>query len=141
MKLLEQANPLPHACSEVLNGIRPKMAYIPRQHAVYAAQPCTGIGPHPPSRPASVLQTCNSSFEGSLEQLSCVRNFATYRWHELGVCHMRAQVIETAHDLGLPTTSTIMFGHVDGPLNWARHLAAVRSLQVSAHWGAHDAKL
>ena len=97
-----------------------------------------------PTHQAALPQCCKPAtllFEGSLEQLSCVRNFATYRWHELGVCHMRAQVIETAHDLGLPTTSTIMFGHVDGPLNWARHLAAVRSLQVSAHWGAHDAKL
>ena len=40
------------------------------------------------------------------------------------------QVIETAHEVGLPTTSTIMFGHVDGPLNWARHLAAVRAVQA-----------
>lgn len=39
------------------------------------------------------------------------------------------QVIETAHKVGLPTTSTIMFGHVDGPRNWARHLAALRALQ------------
>ena len=39
------------------------------------------------------------------------------------------QVIETAHDVGLDTTATIMFGHVDGPQNWARHLIAVRDLQ------------
>lgn len=39
------------------------------------------------------------------------------------------QVIETAHEVGLPTTSTIMFGHVDGPRNWARHLTALRALQ------------
>lgn len=39
------------------------------------------------------------------------------------------QVIETAHEVGLPTTSTIMFGHVDGPRVWARHLLAIRALQ------------
>jgi len=38
-------------------------------------------------------------------------------------------VIETAHSIGLRTTSTIMFGHVDGPLNWAIHLLHLRTLQ------------
>jgi FO synthase len=39
-------------------------------------------------------------------------------------------VIATAHRVGLRTTATIMFGHVDGPAHWARHLAAVRDLQA-----------
>lgn len=39
------------------------------------------------------------------------------------------KVIETAHAVGLSTTATIMFGHVDGPRNWARHLIAIRDLQ------------
>lgn len=39
-------------------------------------------------------------------------------------------VIETAHTVGLRTTSTIMFGHVDGPGHWARHLLALRALQL-----------
>lgn len=38
-------------------------------------------------------------------------------------------VLEAAHGLGLGTTSTIMFGHVDGPRSWARHLLALRQLQ------------
>ncbi len=38
-------------------------------------------------------------------------------------------MIETAHEVGLSTTATIMFGHVDGPRNWARHLIAIRDLQ------------
>jgi FO synthase len=38
-------------------------------------------------------------------------------------------VIETAHSLGLRTTSTIMFGHVDRPKHWARHLTLLRQLQ------------
>jgi FO synthase len=38
-------------------------------------------------------------------------------------------IMETAHSIGIRSTSTIMFGHVDGPLNWARHLLAIRGLQ------------
>ena len=39
-------------------------------------------------------------------------------------------VIETAHSVGLRTTSTIMYGHVDGPEHWARHLMHLRRLQA-----------
>ncbi len=39
------------------------------------------------------------------------------------------QVMETAHGLGLQTTATIMFGHVDQYEHWAKHLLAVRDLQ------------
>jgi FO synthase len=39
------------------------------------------------------------------------------------------EVIGTAHDVGLPTTATIMFGHLEQPVHWARHLRAIRSLQ------------
>lgn len=39
-------------------------------------------------------------------------------------------VVEAAHTVGLRTTATIMYGHVDGPVNWARHLLAVRDLQA-----------
>ncbi len=39
------------------------------------------------------------------------------------------EVIESAHKVGLKTTATIMFGHVDSPLNWARHLIAIRQAQ------------
>lgn len=38
-------------------------------------------------------------------------------------------VMWTAHGLGLRTTATIMFGHVDGPTHWANHLLRVRALQ------------
>ena len=38
-------------------------------------------------------------------------------------------VMRAAHLGGFRTTSTIMYGHVDGPINWARHLLRVRDLQ------------
>ena len=39
------------------------------------------------------------------------------------------EVIETAHNVGIPTTSTIMFGHIDSYRDWAIHLLRLRSLQ------------
>jgi FO synthase len=38
-------------------------------------------------------------------------------------------VVEAAHRAGLRTTSTIMYGHLDGPASWARHLSLLRALQ------------
>jgi len=38
-------------------------------------------------------------------------------------------VIEDAHAAGFKTTATIMFGHMDSPASWARHLIAIRDLQ------------
>ncbi len=39
-------------------------------------------------------------------------------------------VVRTAHRLGLRSTATIMFGHVDRYEHWARHLLRVRRLQI-----------
>ncbi|WP_322818564.1 5-amino-6-(D-ribitylamino)uracil--L-tyrosine 4-hydroxyphenyl transferase CofH [Tepidiforma sp.] len=39
------------------------------------------------------------------------------------------RVVEEAHRVGFRTTSTIMYGHIDHPRNWARHLVALRDLQ------------
>lgn len=39
------------------------------------------------------------------------------------------EVITTAHSLGIPTTSTIMYGHVETPHHCARHLLLLRDLQ------------
>ena len=39
------------------------------------------------------------------------------------------KVMEAAHAVGLKSTATIMFGHVDGYRHWARHLMRVRALQ------------
>ncbi|WP_098107307.1 5-amino-6-(D-ribitylamino)uracil--L-tyrosine 4-hydroxyphenyl transferase CofH [Novosphingobium sp. PC22D] len=38
-------------------------------------------------------------------------------------------VVGDAHRVGLPTTSTIMFGHLERPEHWARHLLALRRQQ------------
>ncbi len=38
-------------------------------------------------------------------------------------------VIRTAHEMGIPTTATIMFGHMETPRTWATHLLILRDLQ------------
>jgi FO synthase len=40
-----------------------------------------------------------------------------------------AEVMVTAHEVGLQTPSTIMFGHVDGPRSWAHHIEVLRQIQ------------
>jgi len=41
------------------------------------------------------------------------------------------EVITTAHTVGLKTTSTIMFGHVDSITSWARHLLILRNIAAT----------
>jgi 7,8-didemethyl-8-hydroxy-5-deazariboflavin synthase CofH subunit len=39
------------------------------------------------------------------------------------------EIITTAHELGIPTTSTMMYGHVESPADWVRHILLLRSIQ------------
>lgn len=50
----------------------------------------------------------------------CLDKLNTEQWLE---------VTREAHGAGLRTTATIMFGHVDHPKHWARHLLHIRALQ------------
>ena len=38
------------------------------------------------------------------------------------------EVIITAHELGIPTTATMMYGHVDTPAHWVGHLRVIRGI-------------
>ncbi|MCY4600776.1 MAG: 5-amino-6-(D-ribitylamino)uracil--L-tyrosine 4-hydroxyphenyl transferase CofH [Acidobacteria bacterium] len=51
----------------------------------------------------------------------CPDKLATAQWLE---------VMETAHRAGFRTTATIMYGHIDRPRHWARHLLRIRELQA-----------
>ena len=39
------------------------------------------------------------------------------------------QIVRTAHDLGIRSSSTIMFGHVDAPPHWVFHIRRIASIQ------------
>ena len=40
------------------------------------------------------------------------------------------EIIKTAHSLGIPSTATIMYGHIDAPMHWAIHLDTIRRIQI-----------
>src|SRR5271170_3994422 len=39
------------------------------------------------------------------------------------------EVVRTAHSLGIPSTSTMMYGHAENPENWVRHILLLREIQ------------
>jgi FO synthase len=39
------------------------------------------------------------------------------------------QIIKTAHKVGLRSTATIMYGHIDNPFHWASHMETIREIQ------------
>lgn len=65
--------------------------------------------------------TAAEILDDDVRAIICPDKITTAQWLE---------VMETAHRLGFMTTATIMYGHVDHYLNWARHLLRVRDLQA-----------
>ena len=69
----------------------------------------------------SLPGTAAEVLDDEVRAILCPDKVNTAQWLE---------VVETAHNVGLRTTSTIMFGHVDKPVHWARHLIRLRELQA-----------
>ena len=65
--------------------------------------------------------TAAEILDDEVRRIICPDKINTSQWLE---------VMETAHGLGLNTTSTVMFGHVEQPRHLARHLLRLRELQV-----------
>lgn len=42
-------------------------------------------------------------------------------------------IITTAHSLSIPTTSTIMYGHIETPAHWVKHMNLLRDIQRDTH--------
>ena len=64
--------------------------------------------------------TAAEILDDRIRQLICPDKIRTEQW---------AEVIKEAHRQGMRTTSTIMFGSLEGPENWARHLMVLRDIQ------------
>jgi FO synthase len=43
------------------------------------------------------------------------------------------EIITTAHSLGVPTTSTVMYGHIEAPRHVVNHLDLIRNIQKQTH--------
>jgi FO synthase len=128
-------------------GIHPDYTgetYVAICRAIKAAVPGMHIHAFSPlevTQGAATLQTPLSSFLAQLKQsglgtlpgtaaeilddevraIICPDKINTRQWLD---------VQRAAHGLGLRTTSTIMYGHVETSLAWSRHLLALRDLQV-----------
>src|SRR5690606_25695981 len=50
----------------------------------------------------------------------CPDKLSTAEWRE---------VVSTAHKVGLKTTATIMFGHMERAESWVKHLQILRAIQ------------
>jgi FO synthase len=68
----------------------------------------------------SLPGTAAEVLDDEVRDILCPDKVSTDQWLEI----MRA-----AHGVGLRSTATIMFGHVDRPVHWARHLLRLRTLQ------------
>jgi FO synthase len=69
---------------------------------------------------SSLPGTAAEVLDDEVRAIICPDKITTRQWLE---------VHETAHRVGLRSNNTLMFGHVDRPRNWARHLVAVREQQ------------
>jgi FO synthase len=68
--------------------------------------------------------TAAEILDDEIRAIICPDKLRTDEWLE---------VIGTAHEVGLRTTATIMFGHVEQPVHWARHLQRLHTLQERTH--------
>ena len=65
--------------------------------------------------------TAAEVLDDEVRQILCPDKINTEQW---------LTVMEAAHEVGFNTTATIMYGHVDGVVHWARHLIRIRDLQA-----------
>ncbi len=100
-----------HGCSpqEVLHWSRVAGRTI-REYLIELSD--SGLG----SLPGTSAEILDDAIRSSISP----RRISTREWTE---------VIETAHSLGLRTSATIMYGHIERPLDRSRHLIHLRSLQ------------
>jgi FO synthase len=69
---------------------------------------------------SSLPGTAAEILDDEVRAVLCPDKITTGQWLE---------VMAAAHQVGLRSTATIMFGHVDGYRHWARHLLRIRELQ------------
>jgi FO synthase len=70
---------------------------------------------------SSLPGTAAEILDDEIRAVICPDKIKTAQWLE---------VMEAAHDVGLRSTVTVMYGHVEGYRHWARHLLRIRALQA-----------
>jgi FO synthase len=69
----------------------------------------------------SLPGTAAEILDDEVRRILCPDKLTVAQWGE---------VMRTAHGLGLKSTATIMYGHIERPEHWARHLLFLRDLQA-----------
>jgi FO synthase len=127
-------------------GIDPQLpgtAYLELARAVKAARPACTCTPtarwrSSTARPAAGCRSRSScSPPARRGSTACPARPPRSSTTTSGGCSPRAscrprpgiEVVTTAHRLGIPTTSTMMYGHVDQPHHWVAHLQLLARLQ------------
>lgn len=72
----------------------------------------------------SIPGTAAEIFDDKIKKIIAPKRITTKDW---------LKVIKTAHGLGIPTTATIMYGHIESSLDKAKHLAKIREIQKETH--------
>jgi len=68
----------------------------------------------------SMPGTAAEIFDREIRSIICPKKLSTEKWK---------QVITTAHKRGIPSTATIMYGHIESSLHRAKHLEVLRNIQ------------
>mgnify|MGYP002822374825 CR=1 FL=1 len=68
----------------------------------------------------SLPGTAAEILDDEIRNILSPRKIKTQRWVE---------IIRTAHQLGLPTTSSLMYGHIEQPRHVAAHMGLIREIQ------------
>ncbi|BDA67383.1 hypothetical protein RIVM261_081560 [Rivularia sp. IAM M-261] len=80
----------------------------------------------------SMPGTAAEVLDDSVRAVLCPEKINSATWLE---------IVETAHKLGLPTTSTMLSGHIETPLQQIEHLEKLRTLQQTAIKNNYPARI
>lgn len=80
------------------------------------------------SMPGTAAEVLNDD----VRRILCPEKTSTATWLE---------IVSTAHKLGMPTTSTMLSGHIETPEQQIEHLVKLRSLQQTAQEKAYPANI
>jgi FO synthase len=69
---------------------------------------------------ATLPGTAAEILDDRVRRFLCPDKIRTAQW---------AEVMITAHEMGMRSTATMMFGHIDGPASWANHFEVLRRIQ------------
>jgi 5-amino-6-(D-ribitylamino)uracil---L-tyrosine 4-hydroxyphenyl transferase len=106
-----------------------EVEFIARKDAMSFAEVITALGD---AGVGSMPGTAAEVLDDSVRRILCPEKINSETWLE---------IVSMAHSLGLPTTSTILSGHIETPEQQIKHLEKLRSLQQKAVNRGYSARM